>query len=185
MLYVVTGGSGSGKSEYAENLILSLGAQTRIYIATMIPWDEECERKISRHRKLRAQKSFETIERYRDLAALSLGEKNPAVLLECISNLAANELYERLGDAVVNVADTVIGGISCLYRQCADLVVVTNEVFSDGADYDPQTREYQRILGEINQKLAFMADQVTEVVYGIPVLLKTAGSIQPGEIRWT
>ena len=37
MIYLVTGGSGSGKSAYGERLILSFGEGQRIYIATMDP----------------------------------------------------------------------------------------------------------------------------------------------------
>ena len=41
MLHLITGGSGSGKSRYAEGEILKLGPGRRIYIATMYPSDEE------------------------------------------------------------------------------------------------------------------------------------------------
>ena len=61
MLALVTGGSGSGKSAWAEDLVLSLGEGRRIYIATMYPFDEESHRRIERHRKMRAGKGFETV----------------------------------------------------------------------------------------------------------------------------
>lgn len=67
MLVVVTGGSGSGKSAFAEETVLSLGEARRIYIATMQAFDEESHRRISRHRHMRAGKGFETIERYTEL----------------------------------------------------------------------------------------------------------------------
>ena len=41
MMTVVTGGSGSGKSAFAEDKIVSFGPAKRIYIATMHPYDEE------------------------------------------------------------------------------------------------------------------------------------------------
>ena len=62
MLILVSGGSASGKSEFAESLVLQSGCDRRYYLATMIPYDEECRRRISRHRKMRAAKGFETIE---------------------------------------------------------------------------------------------------------------------------
>ena len=70
MLVVVTGGSGSGKSAFAEETILSLGEARRIYIATMQAFDEESHRRIRRHRHMRAGKGFETIERYTELDEL-------------------------------------------------------------------------------------------------------------------
>ena len=40
MIHVITGGSGSGKSRYAEQQILELGDNRRVYLATMCPYDE-------------------------------------------------------------------------------------------------------------------------------------------------
>ena len=56
MFHVVTGGSGSGKSAFAEQCILDCQGNKRIYIATMYPFDEESHRKIARHRAMRAEK---------------------------------------------------------------------------------------------------------------------------------
>lgn len=174
MLYVVTGGSGSGKSEYAENLALSLGEGPRIYIATMIVWDEECKKKIERHRRLRRGKNFETLEQYQDLEQVRLEGGKPVALLECMSNLAANELYREQPDQ--DVPGKIMGGIHSLQSQCRHLVVVTNEVCSDGVLYDEGIRTYQQVLGRINREMAKLADEVTEVVYGIPVTHKSACS---------
>ena len=66
MFHVVTGGSGSGKSAFAEQCILDCQGSKRIYIATMYPFDEESYRRIARHRAMRAEKKFTTIERYTD-----------------------------------------------------------------------------------------------------------------------
>ena len=66
----------------------------------------------------------------------------------------------------------VLLGIEAIRSRSRHLVVVTNDIFSDGVLYDETTRQYQRYLGELNQKLAKEADEVTEVVCGIPVCLK-------------
>ena len=52
------------------------------------------------------------------------------------------------------------------------LVIVTNEIFSDGIEYDPETTRYQQYLGEMNCELAKMADVVVEVGYSIPLVKK-------------
>ncbi len=62
MIVLVTGGSGSGKSAFAEDRVLSFGEARRIYIATMYPFDMESKKRISRHRNMRAGKGFETVE---------------------------------------------------------------------------------------------------------------------------
>ena len=48
MMTVVTGGSGSGKSAFAEDKIVSFGPAKRIYIATMHPYDEESHKHVIR-----------------------------------------------------------------------------------------------------------------------------------------
>ncbi len=170
MIHIVTGGSGSGKSAFAEEQIVNLQGDVRIYIATMYPFDEESRRRVERHRRMRAGKRFETVECYTHLEELKI-PKGADVLLECMSNLTANEMYQE-GGAGENTCEAVCRGIDALAAQAENLVVVTNEVFSDGITYDRETQRYLKYLGTINQYLARIADSVTEVVYGIPVRIK-------------
>ena len=167
MLVVVTGGSGSGKSAFAEETVLSFGEARRIYIATMQAFDEESHRRIRRHRRMRAGKGFETVERYTALDELVL-PKGSVVLLECMSNLAANEMFEEKG-AGEKTVEAVLEGIKKLSSQVRHLVIVTNEIFSEAASYEGDTIRYQEYLGIINQNIGKMADEVVEVVYGIPI----------------
>lgn len=200
MIHLVTGGSGSGKSEYGEGLILDIPDGERFYIATMEPSGSEAKRRIARHRKLREGKGFFTIERPRDLGGLILpGEGRKNVLLECVSNLAANEMFgggacgsaESAGetgacglaepaqetgpDRLAELARRIVSDIRSLARQADHLVIVTNQVGEDGCCYDRETRAYIALVGRVNQELAKLADQVTEVVFGIPVVVKGEG----------
>lgn len=170
MFLVITGGSGSGKSAYAEQCVLDFGPAERIYIATMYPFDEECDRRIRRHREMRRQKQFSTLECYTGLKTADIPEDS-VVLLECMSNLTANEMYQE-GGAGEQTVEEILAGIRYLLVRVRHLVVVTNEIFSDGIDYDPETMRYQSYLGQINSEMGRMADQVTEVVYGIPITVK-------------
>ncbi|WP_097006244.1 bifunctional adenosylcobinamide kinase/adenosylcobinamide-phosphate guanylyltransferase [Lacrimispora amygdalina] len=178
MTVLIIGGSGSGKSEYAENLSISLGVDRRVYIATMKPWDEECRNRIIKHRKMREKKQFETVECYRSLKKLELGNRPSVVLLECMSNLVSNELFGlwEAGDAPAlnkeTAVEEIIKGILNLENQSEHLVIVTNEVFSDGDHYSPQTNDYRQVLGSINQLAAKRAHMVVEVVAGIPIKVK-------------
>ena len=130
MFFVVTGGSGSGKSAFAEKLTASLGEGRRIYIATMMCFDEEGKKRISRHRAMRADKHFETLERYTDLCGLEVPEDS-ILLLECMSNLVANEMFDESG-AKEGTVEAVVEGLHHLRKKARHLVVVTNEIFSDG-----------------------------------------------------
>ena len=158
MMHLITGGSGSGKSQYAEKISQALG-QKRIYIATMYPWDYECVRKIDRHRRMRVGSNFETFERYMDLKGLKL-PKSDVVLLECASNLVSNEMYME-GGAGKDTAKSVMEGIDSVLSYTKNLVIVTNEVFSDGCPFDANMKDYIRTLGEINTMIAQRADRVT------------------------
>ena len=170
MMTVVTGGSGSGKSAFAEDKIVSFGPAKRIYIATMHPYDEESHKRVARHQKMRAGKGFETVECYTGLKNLDFPE-NAVVLLECMSNLTANEMFDESG-AGERTVEAVMEGICHLREKARHLVVVTNEIFSDGVEYDPETRKYQSYLGEVNCRMAEAADGFYEVVYGIPLVRK-------------
>lgn len=175
MLTVITGGSGSGKSEYAEQLILKKAldkTKPLYYIATMQPFGGEGERRIARHRKQREGRGFITLEQYTQLEAADISQGANA-LLECMSNLTANEMFgSRKERSVQEIVQDIIRGVETLKLRCENLVIVTNEVFSDGNSYDRETQEYIRCLGMINRSLAKMADCVVEVVYSIPIILK-------------
>ena len=180
MMILVTGGSGSGKSAFAEDSVVSCGETERIYIATMYPFDEESRRRVQRHQKMRQGKGFETVECYTGLHKVQVPE-NSTVLLECMSNLVANEMFQEDG-AHENTVEVVIEGVRHLREQAGNLVIVTNEIFSEAASYQGETELYQEYLGKINQFLGTLADQVVEVVYGIPVYHKKNASEEVGRM---
>ena len=107
-----------------------------------------------------------------DLAGAAESESElPAranVLLEDLSNLLANEMFHPKGGGI----DAVRAGIIVLKNRCENLTVVTNELFSDGGRYDGMTELYLRNLAMLNRELAREADLVTEVVCGLPNVLK-------------
>ena len=208
MITLITGGSGSGKSAYAEKYICHAsnekGCKEKYYIATMQVFDDEGQRKIDRHRRLRAGKGFITIEQPRDIkkAVEKLQSENylktgRSALLECMSNLVANEMFPTVDasgiqaaeaekealDAPENMKDyetahisrvskKVLKEVSILSENVAELVIVTNNVFEDGVCYDESTMNYIKAMGIVNRGLAAMAEHVVEVVVGIPVAVK-------------
>ena len=175
MMTLIIGGSGSGKSVYAEDYMVSISEdRKKYYIATMQIYDEEGKRKVERHRMLRGGKGFSTIEQPVDIgkAAEKMEAEDRTALLECISNLTANEMFSGEAPATEEVIiEKIVGGIAVLNRELTHLVIVSNNVFEDGNVYDKTTMAYIRAMGCINQKLAEMADEVVEVV-GIPIVIK-------------
>ena len=83
-----------------------------------------------------------------------------------------NENPEKNPRSCKEVTDSVVEGIQSLKQKAGHLVIVTNNVFEDGIAYEEGTMEYLRAIGSINEKLADMADEVIEVVVGIPLVIK-------------
>ena len=117
MITVITGGSGSGKSEYAESVLLATKVKYQYYLATMEVFGEEDQKKVDRHKKLRAGKGFAAIERPRDLAGVDFQSpwEETAVLVECIANLTANEFFAYQGGR------NAVGGQDCPRSRCVGI----------------------------------------------------------------
>ncbi len=171
MIIIITGGSGSGKSAYAEERALMYKELPLYYLATMRIYDKEGEEKVQRHRKLREGNGFITIEQPINIAeAVGNIEKDAVVLLECMSNLIANEMFkEKQITESKQVVEDVMQGIRILSEKAKVLIIVTNNVFEDGIHYDHTTRQYMKTLGLVNREMVSMADEVIEVVVGIPI----------------
>lgn len=177
MMELVIGGGGSGKSAYAEQAVASLtkDGMKRYYLATMRVLDEEGQKRVARHKKLRAGKGFRVIEQpVRIQGALEKMETpGCAVLLECVSNLMANEMFTQEGVLEeAQAVDAVVNGILLLRDNVTHFIVVSNNVFEDGIRYDEATMKYIRAMGRANRLLAAAAQRVVEVVAGEPVRIK-------------
>ena len=167
MLILITGGSKCGKSAAAEKIITSYDLD-RYYIATMQPFGDEAQEAVKRHRNIRMNKDFKTIERYTDIQELSFNCES-AALLECIGNLCANEMFDK---AVFDPTEKIVSAVKALSGKSAVFVVVTSQVGDDGIEYSKETMRYIENMGSINKRLADISDIVIECVYGIPVILK-------------
>lgn len=169
MILFIIGASSSGKSEIAENIAVSF-AQKRYYIATMHAYGLEGKARVENHLHMRAGKGFETIEKYTDIGSLRINSSS-ICLIECISNLLANEMYD-FGGAGDTVVEKITSNIKNLATQCKHLIVVSNDVFSDGIVYDTFCTKYIQNLGRINRNIASLSSVFIESVVGIPIYHK-------------
>ena len=169
-MILVLGGSGSGKSVYAEQIAQKLQPEEKWFIATLFPFDEESQERIEQRRRRRSGQGFRTIECYTNLQSLMPCE-GKTIVVDCISNLVTNEMYME-GGANVQAVGRILSDVEKLKNHCADLIVVTSVIFCDGVEYDYEMERYIHYLGEINYGLAEMADTVIEVVCGYPVVHK-------------
>ena len=154
MMILITGGSKCGKSAAAEAILDGFEGD-KFYIAAMEPFGDEAQKAIERHRVMRQGKGFITIERSHNIDTFVMPCENTGscALLECLTTLCANEMFTQ-------------------EEITEKLVVVTNEVASDGLEYPSGTTEYIRIMSQLNNAAAQFADVVIECVCGIPLLLK-------------
>lgn len=123
--------------------------------------------RIKCHQRLREGKGFITVECYNDIGNCNLDNKCN-VLLECMSNLAANEMFDNGIQDRYCVYGRICKGIDRLKEITCNLVIVTNDIFDDGIIYDKSTMEYIELLGMVNRYLANISDKVTEVLYSCP-----------------
>lgn len=190
MLVFIIGGSGSGKSEYAERRCTEFGITPLTYLATMETASEESKSRIARHRKLRDGKGFCTLECLTHLEQIEL-PSGGVVLLEGLSNLIANEMFSSKGrlhfdaeekqpvsdraapDLTEQAVNLILCGIQHIVDVSAHTVIVSDQIFSDGIQYGAETEYYRQILAGIHQRIFEMADEAVEVVHGIPLQIKS------------
>jgi len=158
------GKNGSGKSAFAEKLAIRL-RKKRYYIATMLPYGEEGTSRVKKHKAQRAGMGFITLE-----LPYAVGDadipRDAAVLLEDVSNLLSNAMFDR--DAI---GTQVLEDITMLCRRAHCVIAVTVSEFDDG-DYSEETLEYIRALKRLNRRLENLADAVIEMRDGMPVFRK-------------
>ena len=173
MIVLITGASSSGKSLTAETIAVGLSNGDNLYyIATMRQYDDEARARVKRHQKMRAEKGFTTIEKYVDIRSIDI-TPDSTCLIECMSNLLANEMYDEEGCKVLP-DKKIVSDILYLrdVKMAKNIVIVSNEVFSDGTKYDEWCTDYIENLGKINVTIGKVADTVIESVVGIPIYHK-------------
>ncbi len=167
-LTLVVGGARSGKSAFAERLILG-SARPRRYIATAEAWDDEMRDRIARHRKDRGT-GWTTVEAPLDLAgALSGASDAEAVLVDCATLWLTNHL---LADHDLSAESA--GLLAALAACPAPVVIVSNETGWGIVPENALARRFRDEQGRLNQRLAARAGLVVTVIAGLPMVLKGA-----------
>jgi adenosylcobinamide kinase / adenosylcobinamide-phosphate guanylyltransferase len=167
---LVLGGVRSGKSCYA--LRLATRAQRVTFLATAERReDAEMHRKIERHRAERPQ-HWTTVEEPLNLAAAIGSVSNcDLLLIDCLT-LFAGKLLEVHGENLSALAANVDALCAALRGSSCSIVLVSNEVGSGIVPAFELGRRYRDLLGEINQRVAVIADHVVLMVAGLPLTLK-------------
>ena len=168
-MLLILGKNSSGKSLYAEELMSALPGPL-YYVATLLPRGEENARRIRRHREQRAGRGFITLERPMELGALRFAPHS-AVLLEDISNLLANYMFEARDPDPVG---RTLGDVAALQSKCRYLAVVSIHGL-DPALYEGETRDYILRMEEANRALLALCERAVEMRNGKPETVKGEG----------
>ena len=193
-LIFVTGGAKSGKSKFAEEMLLKLnnGNQKNIYLATSLVFDEEMKEKVRLHKKRRKNEWF-TVETYKNFKnkLYNFFENNDKIknnlLVDCLTNMITNIIFEnqnidwnnferklyiqtlkKLNKNVKNSVDELLN----ITNQFENTVIVSNELGMGLVPSYPLGRYFREIAGKMNQIVAEKADEVYFVVSGIPMKIK-------------
>ena len=165
MITLVLGGARSGKSEVAERIAVRLPAPIT-YLATLVPGnDPDLTARIDAHRARRPA-GWRTIEAGAELPALLRSVPGPVLL-------------DGLGPWVAASPGMIVDTAAfraTLAGRGADAVVVSEEV---GLGVHPATedgRRFRDALGELNQSVAAVADEVLLVVAGRTLRLDPPGT---------
>jgi len=167
---LVLGGVRSGKSRYAQQL----AGQSRhvVFVATAKASDDEMRAKIERHRGDRPTGWLtveEPVELPRVLAEYEVD--SDVIVVDCLTVYAAN-LLETVGEDGDALESRVQMLCDALREMNCRVIVVSNEVGSGVHPVSPLGRRYRDLLGEINQQVARVADDVVLMVAGLPLALK-------------
>ncbi|GGL51539.1 adenosylcobinamide kinase/adenosylcobinamide phosphate guanyltransferase [Wenxinia marina] len=166
---LVLGGAASGKSSFAETLVLQ-GGGTPVYVATAEAGDDEMLSKIARHRAQRASGGWRTIEEPLEIAGVLGGlADGEAALVDCATLWLGN-----LMGAGRDVEAETARLLDAIARCAAPVVVVSNEVGLGIVPDTPLGRRFREAQGALNQRIAAAADDVIFVAAGLPLVMKGA-----------
>ena len=193
-LIFVTGGAKSGKSKFAEEMLLKLnnGKQKNIYLATSLIFDEEMKEKIRLHKKRRKNDWF-TVETYKNFEneLNNFFENNDKtknnMLVDCLTNMITNIIFEnknidwdnfekkmyiqtleKLNKNVENSVNKLLN----VTNEFENVIIVSNELGMGLVPSYPLGRYFREIAGKMNQIVAEKADEVYFLVSGISMKIK-------------
>ncbi|HEY1901125.1 MAG TPA: bifunctional adenosylcobinamide kinase/adenosylcobinamide-phosphate guanylyltransferase [Terracidiphilus sp.] len=174
---LVLGGVRSGKSRWAQEFA---GNAARVaYVATAQALDAEMREKIRRHRAERPS-HWQTWEEPLELGHV-VGEHAAAfdvLLVDCLTIFVANLLEAAEGDRT-SVERRIEAFLEALRVAPSSIVLVSNEVGSGVVPPYPAGRRFRDALGELNQRVAAIADNVVLLVAGLPLALKGTIGARP------
>ncbi|SDZ43413.1 adenosylcobinamide kinase /adenosylcobinamide-phosphate guanylyltransferase [Jannaschia faecimaris] len=165
-LTLALGHAASGKSLWAEEEACRLDGKKN-YVATARIWDLEMQAKVADHAARRGSDWY-LVEAPDDLAAVcTAASAGEIVLIDCATMWLTNRLMDE-----VDWHAPAEAWIGAMRDSPAQFIVVSNDVGGGITPDNAMARAFQRMQGQLNQKLAAAADRVVLVTAGLPQRLK-------------
>ncbi len=173
---LILGGARSGKSAFAESLVLKSGLNP-VYLATGAAFDAEMEERIARHRQSRGE-GWLTVEEPRHITEAIKREAaaDRAILIDCLTLWLSNLMF---AEAEIEAETETL--VDAILQASGPIVLVSNEVGSGIVPENALARRFRDAQGRLNRRIAEAVDQVILVTAGLPLVLKP-NSTQP-EVR--
>lgn len=176
-IVLVTGGSRSGKSTFAEKYAAKYGKRVA-YVATAQVYDEEMQYRVDLHQERRPS-SWKTYEcpYEAETAICDASKEHDMILFDCITLYITNALLQDYRQQeLAHHYEVVMTAIKRLIESAEEsdgtVIFVTNEVGAGIVPGDALSREYRDLAGLANQLVATAADEVYLVTCGLATEIK-------------
>ena len=166
-IILITGGQRSGKSQYAEQMALSLSTNP-VYMATAHVWDDEFRERVRKHQARRGPQ-WTNIEEEINLSRHDLSGR--VVVIDCVTLWLTNFFFANHSDTDLSL-ELAKAEFDRFTAPDATYIFVTNEIGSGGVSDNAIQRKFTDLQGWMNQYIASKAHEVILMVSGIPVEVK-------------
>lgn len=181
-IILCSGGARSGKSEFAEQLALSLKGR-KAYVATGQAFDDEMKDRIKKH-QLRRGKEWITFE-----IPLLLHENweqiknvSDVILIDCLTMFTSNHVFAH-GDINTQedanrIESIILEELRLLLQEINNsndktVIFVTNEIGLGIVPENRLARYFRDITGRVNREVASAANKMYLTISGVTIELKS------------
>lgn len=181
-IILCSGGARSGKSEFAEQLALSLKGR-KAYVATGQAFDDEMKDRIKKH-QLRRGKEWITFE-----IPLHLHENweqiknvSDVILIDCLTMFTSNHVFAH-GDINTQedanrIESIILKELRLLLQEINNsnnktVIFVTNEIGLGIVPENKLARYFRDITGRVNREVANAANKMYLTISGVTIELKS------------
>ena len=181
-IILCSGGARSGKSEFAEQLALSLKGR-KAYVATGQAFDDEMKDRIKKH-QLRRGKEWITFEipLYLHKNWEQIKNVSDVILIDCLTMFTSNHVFAH-GDINTQedfnrIESIILEELRLLLQEINNsndktVIFVTNEIGLGIVPENKLARYFRDITGRVNREVASAANKMYLTISGVTIELKS------------